>query len=538
MKRTLAVFSCFMLILAGLEYGNIFGQDGYKPALQAELISNEYVISWPKLAYPALYKIEAFIRPPGRDGRNAIPCNIITTFYTWKNSYIIANDFPFRTFWRVSAQGLFLHPLGQPSDPLSLAAVKEEPDADFRSFKPVITSLYSEAKPATVRPMLTWSVLPGAVYYEVEILAQPPENPNGTEPSQYRIAVSREVFTNGYNADLASLPYDVVYWRVRGLNYDGHPLGVFSDTAKVVIDRAAEVSPKPLITTEFNSEGTPTPLYPAYSWIPVYGAVSYEVEITNELPENPDDFTPSRYRIWSKQLSGFACYDEEPRIVPGTYYWRVRGLDAAGNPAGLWSKPGKFAVNPKQFTYAATFGDSITHGGGAVSYSPADWAYSYQTYLSFTAVNLGRSADTAETMLSRFDRDVLPYRPRYLLIMGGTNSLRGGVPASDVIRSLAAIRDRCLAYGIRPIFITLPPINPANIAKVFGEQTAPGWQKEFAAVNAFLRKQRYVVDIAPYFTDANGELPDYLAVDGLHPDIEGKKLMAGIINAHWSKLTK
>ena len=208
--------------------------------------------------------------------------------------------------------------------------------------------------------------------------------------------------------------------------------------------------------------------------------------------------------------------------------------DDDGGGGGLKNKdPGGNDLN-----VVVAFGDSITHGGGAVSYSPVDAEYSYQTYLHFPTVNLGRSGDTAQTMASRFEQDVLPVKPRFLLIMGGTNSLRGGTPAIDIIRELTMIRRKCLANGIRPIFLTLPPINPAAIYRVFQEGTTPNWKNELDVVNTFLRQQRYVIDIAPHFSDKNGELLDYYAVDGLHIDIEGKKLIAQIVNAHWSRVSR
>ena len=39
-------------------------------------------------------------------------------------------------------------------------------------------------------------------------------------------------------------------------------------------------------------------------------------------------------------------------------------------------------------------------------------------------------------------------------------------------------------------------------------------------------------------SDENRLLPQYYALDGLHPDIEGKKMMAQIINANWAKVTQ
>ncbi len=509
---------------------------GYKPRLGAALAANEYVLTWQRLPYPGYYEIEVLKTPP--DQAPALPGQRLFAFRTWQNSFTVNENFPFRTYWRVSAHGLFRHPFGGYSEPLDLAKLTGRSAVDFNRLKPAATSAYPASAPAPDKPMLTWTVVPGAVYYEIEFLDAPPENPGGTEPSRHRFTHSREVFTHGYNADFSRYPGDRLWWRVRALDYDGNPLGVFSDAQELFIDRRRTVVQRPLPTTVFNRDGLAAPLYPAYAWIPIAGAVSYEVEVLAAPPEIPGNAAPSMHRIWSKEVTGFACYDEQPRIEPGTYYWRVRGLDAAGGPVGAYSEAGSFVVDHAKGNYAATFGDSITHGGGAVSYSPGDWEYSFQTYLAFPAVNLGRSGDTSETMAERFERDVLPFRPKFLLIMGGTNSLRGGTPAEEVIADLAAIRTNCQMNGIRPIFLTLPPINPDAIKKVFNEETASNWRQEFDTVNDFIRQQRYFIDLDPHLADAGRELPDYYAIDGLHPDIEAKKLIAQIINSQWARVTR
>lgn len=59
---------------------------------------------------------------------------------------------------------------------------------------------------------------------------------------------------------------------------------------------------------------------------------------------------------------------------------------------------------------AAVYGDSISHGGGHLSFGPADLAYSYESYLDFPSINLSQSGDTSEAMVMRFEKDVLPFR--------------------------------------------------------------------------------------------------------------------------------
>ena len=58
-------------------------------------------------------------------------------------------------------------------------------------------------------------------------------------------------------------------------------------------------------------------------------------------------------------------------------------------------------MNLKTIGKSQFFGDSISHGGGHLSFGPADWAYSYAYYLDFPTINLSCSGDTSETMVQR-----------------------------------------------------------------------------------------------------------------------------------------
>lgn len=412
-----------------------------------------------------------------------------------------------------------------------------EGKAKTKAIKPAPAVPPAPQKRVSPKPVLTWPKVEGAVAYELELWAGPPPEGREQGPDPDCFFATRHIYVNGFNADLTPFfELDSFYWRVRGLDYDGNPLSPFPKAEKLYVDRQREVVLKPVPTSVFNQGNGTTLLYPVYAWIPVAGAARYEVEILAAPPENPNGTAPSVHRIDAGLTAGFDYYDVKPRVSDKPFYWRVRGLDAGGNPVGVYSDAGQFGANPSLPVAVATYGDSITHGGGGVSYSPADCEYSYQHYLDFPSINLGRSGDTSAKMVERFERDVLPFHPQYLLILGGTNSLRGGTPAASVIADLQALKEKCLAHGIRPVFLTLPPINPDNIMKVFEEPSAPGWQEQLRLVNAFIRTQVHI-DAARGLESADGILPARLAVDGLHPDIAGKKLIAAAVNANWSRIT-
>lgn len=112
--------------------------------------------------------------------------------------------------------------------------------------------------------------------------------------------------------------------------------------------------------------------------------------------------------------------------------------------------------------------------------------------------------------------------------MTGSNSLRGEVTSASVINDLEMLKNKCFKNGIQPVFLTLPPINPKNIQKAFNQETDENWQQKFGDVNNYIKNQTHI-DLGKKI-NLNEILPTRLATDGLHLDIEGKRLMAEAIN--------
>ena len=525
---TLIIFSFTVLCIYLTEKTDVLNLRGIP--LEATFSENDGHIffNWKRLPYPCFYKIETFSRTTGQL-KDEPDYHLMKEDFTFKATYELPGT-AIPTYYRVTAYGMF----GRLNGP---SAYVETPDFS-EPVRPVPIFRYTADNPASAMPYLVWHTVPRAVCYEIELLSAPPEQEYGIALSQqHHLYSTQQVYTNGWQADLKPfLNQPHIYWRVRAMNLQKEPIGEFSKAEPIQINPALPMPNKPLLNNFDTMPGFQQPLYPVYHWIPMHGITRYEVELMTARPAAENNAEPSDNRVWNMIANdSFSCYDEYARPYAGEYYWRVRAIDDNGNTIGVYSDTEEFKVaDHATRALAGAFGDSITHGGGAVSYSPASLEYSYTTYLDFPTVNLGRSGDTSHTTMLRFDSDVLPYQPLNLFILTGSNSLRADtISAQDIIADLAAIAQKCERNNIRPIFLTLMPINPANIYAAFQTETDPAWHQKMDEVNAYIRRQPYYIDLEPYFYDPTKSImaPEF-ATDGLHPDIYGKMLMAEIINEH------
>lgn len=392
--------------------------------------------------------------------------------------------------------------------------------------------------PLSYSPILTWQTDDEAVMYEIEFFTKKPEHISSSKISSQAAFRTRSVYQNAYNAPLEEFAADQlgnpeapIYWRVRAIDFNGTPYTPFSELVPLYTSPNLPRMNAPVLTAEYGGPKGETLLYPVYTWIGQANAASYEVDIYAENPEVNPDAAP----IETLTTTMAEIYDPEPHYGSEPFYWRVRSFDGEGQPLGDWSEVRSFRTSPDDNWQVAVLGDSISHGGGHYSYSPAVFSFSWLHYLDFPSINLSESGDTSGMTAERFERDVLPFHPAYLIIMTGSNSLRAGEDTDAVIADLESIRQRCLENGIRPILVTLPAIHPANIEHVFDEPTADDWEDRFEAVNAYIRTHTYI-DMAMAIPTKDGELPTQYALDGLHPDANGKALMGAYVNSVWPEV--
>ena len=367
---------------------------------------------------------------------------------------------------------------------------------------------------------LVWAVVPDAVQYQLVILSGPKKRPDTV------VSVKTGIYTNGYELDTSVMGADGqgYYWTVCGLDFDGNAIGGFSEPQP--LRNAILNAQAPLTTTEFDQMDY-VPLYPAYSWIPYLRAASYEVEVWKKA----SGLHGQDRRIQHLYAEDHSVYDDAGYTDPGIYWWQVRALDGAGQPMSNWSAPRVFQVTAP--VTVAALGDSITHGGGAISTPPGYRMYDWESYSPVAVKNLGFSGNTVQMMRERFETDVLPFTPKILVVMGGVNDYRAGTPAAEIIAQLTAIRDKCYAHGIIPVFATATPLNAWFMARAEDvEEPVDNWLLQQLRVNAWVMKQKYAVDVTAELTDREGNLRDGYTTDGLHPDMEGKRYIGETIGKY------
>lgn len=366
---------------------------------------------------------------------------------------------------------------------------------------------------------LTWPVVPGAVKYQVEILRSQRDDLTDV------IMTQNQIFTNGVDIDLSRFGKAAAsfWWKVRPLDYSGNPLSSYSAPQPVTSGVLNPKAPQP--TAEYDQMDYAAE-YPVYSWIPMPGAKHHEVQVYREV--NGKD-------MYVKTLQGgeYDVYDWDAYTTPGRYYWRVRSVDENGAALSDWSDKSGFSVTAP--TPIAALGDSITHGGGVMSVPPSYKLYNWETYAGVPIKNLGVSGNTTQDMLDRFEHDVLPFSPRVLVIMGGVNDYRAGTLGWTVVQHLKALKEKCAAYGIIPVFVTPTPINPSLMIHRAGiEHPTPDWLVHQQYVCDWVKRQPYSVDVASSLADERGWLRSDYTTDGLHPDYQAKKEMGEKIGRYLS----
>ncbi|SHI73357.1 Lysophospholipase L1 [Arenibacter nanhaiticus] len=143
-------------------------------------------------------------------------------------------------------------------------------------------------------------------------------------------------------------------------------------------------------------------------------------------------------------------------------------------------------------------------------------------------INRGISGQTTPQMLVRFRQDVINLHPAVVVILAGTNDIAGNTgPATvEMIQdNIVSMAELAKANGIKVVLSSVLP--------VFDYPWKPGLEpvEKIAKLNRYLKNYSeennmvYLDYFSALVDDCNG-LPKKYSEDGVHPNIEGYKIMA------------
>lgn len=167
-------------------------------------------------------------------------------------------------------------------------------------------------------------------------------------------------------------------------------------------------------------------------------------------------------------------------------------------------------------------GDSITANWYRLTKSPR--------FFGNPPINRGITGESTKAMLDRFQRDVFVWRPRAVVILGGTNDIYHWQPSSSLAMTEQNIRlmaEQAQKEKITVILSTIPPISErgdgASSRREIELKLVPelnAWIRDYAHRNSCI-----LLDLHAVLTDEDGSFQPDLTEDGIHPNGKGYALM-------------
>ena len=140
---------------------------------------------------------------------------------------------------------------------------------------------------------------------------------------------------------------------------------------------------------------------------------------------------------------------------------------------------------------------------------------------NFTVVNSGVSGDTSAAGLQRLDWALEGEVKILILELGANDGLRG-LPPAEMRKNLAAIIERSQERGISVLLLGMEA--PPN----FGNEYAVSFRQVYRDL-----ARQYPVTFVPFMLDKVAGHADLNQRDGIHPNVEGTRIVADTI---WNKL--
>jgi lysophospholipase L1-like esterase len=190
-----------------------------------------------------------------------------------------------------------------------------------------------------------------------------------------------------------------------------------------------------------------------------------------------------------------------------------------------WANFGKYAkANAEIGTppLAVFMGDSITEG----------WVGQRKVFFDENNfAGRGISGQVTSQMLVRFRADVIALKPKYVVILAGTNDIarnQGVISVENIFGNIVSMCEIAKANKIKPVICSVLPAHEYKWRKEI-ESVAP--IKELnEMLKAYAKKNKIAyADFYSALVDERYGLPEKYSPDGVHPNAECLKIMEPIV---------
>jgi hypothetical protein len=198
---------------------------------------------------------------------------------------------------------------------------------------PVLSLPLDNAVGIRAIPIFSWAAITTATAYQFQIDDNSDfSSPLYSSPDGITIPGTPVTTTSVQPTGLALvMPY---FWHVRARDAAGN-WGPWSTSRTITI--LPPIPAAPALKSPATA-GLTANTMPSFTWNPVSYAMNYHIQIDNLA-------TFASPEVDKMDTGGLTAYTPPSPITPdGLYYWRVQGINAAGEP-GAWSSPWYFTID-------------------------------------------------------------------------------------------------------------------------------------------------------------------------------------------------
>jgi len=172
---------------------------------------------------------------------------------------------------------------------------------------------------------------------------------------------------------------------------------------------------------------------------------------------------------------------------------------------------------------AVLMGDSVTQG----------WFEKHgEFFADGTFLGRGISGQVTSQMLIRFRRDVVDFHPKYAVILAGINDIarnQGYIAKENIYGNIVSMCEIAKANKIKPVICSILPSTLIGWRKEIGNPAADIiWINE--QLKAYAKANHCIyVDYFNAMVEPDGDMPETLSKDRVHPTLEGYLIMEDVL---------